>query len=294
MMTFDNSQAIMAAIKLFRCPNGISFWNSSKSGWETRFTFSEIFEKKCYEQHGVVIKNGDVILDIGAHIGLFSISLMERFQRLKITCVEPSPTTHTCLARNLEKSPRRDDHEVKLLACAIGSHASKAEITYYPRSPSNSTLHSLEKEQEWLPLVDKFPAPMVQSIHWLLGLVPPRTFAFFMKKVMRRLLNGATTFPCDILTISDLISQNGLQRINLLKIDIEGSEMEALQGIKEEDWPKIQQVVVEVGPKHKSAMKALSNKLKSIGFNSVKTEKSFDGGSVVDDDPVHCILYAVR
>lgn len=176
-------------IKQFTCSDGFRIWNSSRSGWETRFTFKEIMEKKCYEQNGVSIKDGDVILDAGAHIGLFSLSIMTRFRKLKIICVEPTPITHTCLERNLEDLRHQNENEVILVPSAIGSHKKKTKITYYPRSPSNSTLHFSEKEQEWLPLVDKFPASMVQGIHWILAWVPPRTFSYFMKKVMRGLLD---------------------------------------------------------------------------------------------------------
>ena len=38
----------------------------------------------------------------------------------------------------------------------------------------------------------------------------------------------------------------GLERVDLLKIDIERAELAALTGIAMSDWPKIQQVVLEV------------------------------------------------
>ena len=39
----------------------------------------------------VSLKPGDVVLDIGANVGLFALSLMERFSGLKIVCIEPAP-----------------------------------------------------------------------------------------------------------------------------------------------------------------------------------------------------------
>ena len=34
--------------------------------------------------------------------------------------------------------------------------------------------------------------------------------------------------------------------MDLLKIDVERAELEVLQGVEEADWPKVQQVVLEV------------------------------------------------
>ena len=42
------------------------------------------------------------------------------------------------------------------------------------------------------------------------------------------------------------LALQGLARVDLLKIDIERAELAALSGIAMSDWPKIQQVVLEV------------------------------------------------
>jgi acyl carrier protein len=43
-----------------------------------------------------------------------------------------------------------------------------------------------------------------------------------------------------------VIREEGVERIDLLKIDVQGAEMEVLRGVAEEDWGKIEQVVMEV------------------------------------------------
>jgi hypothetical protein len=47
-------------------------------------------------------------------------------------------------------------------------------------------------------------------------------------------------------TVSEVIAEHGIERIDVLKIDVERSEVEVLEGIRDEDWPKIRQVVLEV------------------------------------------------
>ena len=42
------------------------------------------------------------------------------------------------------------------------------------------------------------------------------------------------------------LALQGLDRVDLLKVDVERAELAALSGIAMSDWPKIQQVVLEV------------------------------------------------
>ncbi len=47
-------------------------------------------------------------------------------------------------------------------------------------------------------------------------------------------------------TVSQFLRDHGIARIDLLKVDAERAELEIFRGIKPHDWPKIQQVVVDV------------------------------------------------
>jgi hypothetical protein len=47
-------------------------------------------------------------------------------------------------------------------------------------------------------------------------------------------------------TLSRFVGDHAIERIDLLKIDAEKAELEIFRGIGAQDWPKIQQVVVEV------------------------------------------------
>jgi hypothetical protein len=55
-----------------------------------------------------------------------------------------------------------------------------------------------------------------------------------------------TTFPCRLRTLSEIIDEEGVTRIDLLKIDAERSEREVLAGIRAEHWPMIRQAAIEV------------------------------------------------
>jgi phthiocerol/phenolphthiocerol synthesis type-I polyketide synthase E len=40
--------------------------------------------------------------------------------------------------------------------------------------------------------------------------------------------------------------EHGVDSVDLVKVDVEGSEMEVLEGIADEDWPRLRQPVIEV------------------------------------------------
>jgi hypothetical protein len=63
--------------------------------------------------------------------------------------------------------------------------------------------------------------------------------------VLRRALVPVTA-RCEMRTLSEVISEYGVDRIDLLKVDVEKAELDVLNGIDGKDWPKIRQVVVEV------------------------------------------------
>ena len=108
------------------------------------------------------------------------------------------------------------------------------------------------------------------------------------------LLEAAVTQPCTVRTVSDIIAQLGLVRIDLLKIDIEGAEMDALHGIAESDWRRIRQLAMEISPGRKGSLEKLIGQLRARGFAKV-TPESFTGDSMIAvDDPTPCMLYAVR
>ena len=59
---------------------------------------------------------------------------------------------------------------------------------------------------------------------------------------MRKNLLDAQTEDCRMCTVSDLIRDHALARIDLLKIDVEGAELDVLRGIAPEHWALIRQV----------------------------------------------------
>ena len=49
-------------------PNGWHVCHSSHA--EAAFIYNEIFEERCYIQHGISVRDGGVCVDVGANIGV--------------------------------------------------------------------------------------------------------------------------------------------------------------------------------------------------------------------------------
>lgn len=277
-------------MKQFHCPNGLRVWSAPRSGGEVKFIFREIFEDRCYERHGVTIGDGDVVLDIGANVGVFALSLMERFDSLNIVCLEPAPLTRACLERNIAESRWRDRHQVTILADAAGAANAEAMITYFPNLPGNSTLFPTDKRQEWDRMLEGMSPLQAQRIHKGLALLP----RWLVRLIVKPLLASAVAQPCRVRTVSDIIAHLDLTRVDLLKIDIEGAEMDALQGIAEADWRRIRQLAMEVSPGRKGSVGKLMEQLRGRGFANVTAESFMGDGVIAVDDPTPCMLYAVR
>jgi hypothetical protein len=89
------------------------------------------------------------------------------------------------------------------------------------------------------------------------------------------------------------MAECSLDRIDLLKIDVEGAELEAMQGLTDAELACVRQLVLEVEPYHKGLVPALMDRLRRCGF-TLLTLRGPTGARNVLDDPYPCTLYAVR
>ncbi|KAA6426995.1 MAG: thioester reductase [Trebouxia sp. A1-2] len=192
-------------------PNGWSV--PAQSQVEALFIYREIVEQQCYLQYGIQIRDGDVVMDVGANIGLFSWWVMQggpdRGVPAVVWGVEPLPANLAVLQTNLEQHGLLD--HVRIIPQAVAEAEGEKVFRYYPAMPGNSTCHVQEKEQ------------LQRSI------VPDH---FFLNSQDRR---------CPVTTISSLMDKHGICQVDLLKVDVEGCELQALQGIQDHHWLRIRQ-----------------------------------------------------
>ena len=67
-------------------------------------------------------------------------------------------------------------------------------------------------------------------------------------------------------SVSDIIRENQIDKIDLLKIDAEKSELDIIKGIDDRDWPKIDQIVIEIHDRTHEAVKRIEDLLIEKGY----------------------------
>src|SRR5262249_10150107 len=114
-----------------------------------------------------------------------------------------------------------------------------APLTFYETSTVFSSFHpDLEQDRR---AIETVVANMVKVE--VGGSTEP--VGEYVNELMTGRLNSRT-FECKLVSVGDIVRENGLRRIDLLKVDAEKCELEILRGIEESIWPLISQIVVEV------------------------------------------------
>lgn len=143
-------------------------------------------------------KADDMVVDLGAHVGIFSHHLLSKYD-CRVVAVEPCEENFVCLKKNLEDfSPNR----YQLHKMAIGGAAGKVRVE---TPPSTNRTH----DARVVPANDKNP----ESV--------------------------------DMISLNDIFSLARTDQISLLKVDIEGSEFDAFNGLDDSALPRLQKIAME-------------------------------------------------
>ncbi len=233
--------------------------------------YDEIYVKNEYLRHGIHVKENDIVFDIGANIGLFSRYIATKAKNLQIFTFEPVPIIFEVLEENLKNIPA----EVRNFNIGLAEREEITEIHYYPKVSADSAII----EFDWDLKVNQFLRNYNETV---VDFIPGAKFVpkFMRKSIIKRGLKRmykAELVPCKLRTISDIIQENNLKTINLMKIDAENYEFQVLAGIKQPDWDKIQQISMEVH-EHieggKNLLDKLGDMLEEKGFHVIKEKNS--------------------
>ncbi|MFM9059134.1 MAG: FkbM family methyltransferase [Planctomycetaceae bacterium] len=228
----------------YRLPDGRSVHCLSRT--DAALVFEEIFACDVYRRHGITIRAGDCILDVGANIGAFPLFVESLGLPATVYSLEPVPAIFEVLRRNATLCPTLRLH---LRAIGLGARAGETAFTFYPSLPSNSTCHAeaASRDEAWtLAYIEqRFRDHPNRLLRSLLGALPRSLRGAVAAGVYRHYYRGERVV-CRVCTLSGFIRDERLEHVDLLKLDVERSELDILTGLEEADWPKIRQAVVEV------------------------------------------------
>ena len=250
-----------AVENVFSLPNGMDYIGLNKL--ETEYLYDEIIQQNTYLQNGISLREGDVIVDVGANIGLFSCYLASLFESVQIHSVEPIPAIYEKLKLNAAIFGPDNIHAHNI---GLSDQASTTHFNFYPKLSVFSGVDDGDQANQ--DTIKNFLKNTLSADNFDENLVSDLA--------QDRLTSQEVEVRLQ--TLSQLIADTGLTRIDLLKIDVERSELNVLKGINERDWEKIRQVVVEVHQDSNSAVE-VESLLVANGFEVVKSQNQELQGS---------------
>jgi FkbM family methyltransferase len=230
------------------------------------YQLREIVDERVYLDHGVRVGEGDVVFDVGANVGV-AAAFFAAHCRATVHSFEPVKPIYDILRQNLRGFPSCRAHNV-----GLSSSSGRATITYYPNADAMSGLYA-DPETDRL-----FTLECFRNV----GMTPDEA-----ERALVGRFDDSLMLACELRTLSSVLRDHTIDRVHLLKIDVERAELDVLNGIEDGDWDRIDQIVVEVHDDD-GRLTAVARLLTARGF-SLATEQE----EAMQGTGVH-LVYALR
>jgi FkbM family methyltransferase len=214
-------------------PNGLSVAYQSRV--EVEHFYRDIFTEEVYLGGGLELPPGAVVLDVGANIGMFTLFATLRSPGARVFSFEPAPPLFAILSANAA----RHAPAARLFNQGVADRSGVAELCFYPGSSGMSSFHAdrTEERDALRAVVENQAREGDEGARALLA----GDLDDYLEDRLR-----SVTYSCPLTTLGRVIREQGLERVDLLKVDVQKSELAVLQGLGDDDWPKVRQVAVEV------------------------------------------------
>ncbi|MGI9184458.1 MAG: FkbM family methyltransferase [Solirubrobacteraceae bacterium] len=230
------------------------------------FQMAEIAGDQTYLRHGITAGPGDVVLDVGANVGVAAVFFAVLCGVAQVHCFEPVAPVCAILRENVAALSACVVHEH-----GLGSRPGRVPITYYPGAAAMSGLYAD-------PIRD---CALVRAVLINRGLSESEADDQLAGRYQSERLS------CEIRTLSGALREHQIEFVDLLKIDVERAELDVLGGIEGRDWPRIGQIVMEVHDDDGRGQ-ATADALVRRGFRVTRDQEDAMHGTSVE------MLYATR
>lgn len=214
-------------------PSGENYFYANRN--EVEYLYSEIFTDRTYLQPDwPTLPASPTIFDVGANIGLFSRFAAQEWPDASIFAFEPVPMLFDLLRANTEHTPR-----VETINVGLGAREELVTMLFYPRYTMMSGMHAD-------PARDR--ATVISYIERTAAKIDdPILRDAVAKSASSMLVNRFEALPLTVKmnTIEQFAAERRLASIDFLKVDVEGAELDVLNGIGAA-WPIVGNLVVEV------------------------------------------------
>jgi amino acid adenylation domain-containing protein/FkbM family methyltransferase len=230
-----------AAGQRLRLPNGLEVAHQNRN--ETDYLYAEIFEKRCYVQHGIELPDDACVFDVGANIGMFSLFVLRSCARPRLYAFEPLQPLFETLDANAAAhapAPGPDGAGVLLFPFGLSDRERTESFTYYPRYTMMSGQLDYARPQDETEVIKRFLRNEQEAGATASALLLAEADSLLAGRFEGR------PYTCRLRRLSDVIREEGVDRIDLLKVDVQRAELDVLAGIDAEHWEIIDQVAMEV------------------------------------------------
>ena len=190
---FHGGKDILAQARMIRSDETLSLWRTGRGDWwvpkgseKSVLGFLAQQQYQIYGDGPWGVQKGDVVLDCGANIGVYTRQALDEGASL-VVAIEPAPMNVECLRRNF----KREIEEKRVVVAALGVWDKDDVLPLY-EDPRNSGADS-----------------------------------FVIRAATDRIVNNIP-----LTSIDKLAKQLQLPRINVIKMDIKGATVKALEGAK--------------------------------------------------------------
>jgi FkbM family methyltransferase len=193
-------------------------------------TILELWKDRCYTRDGFYRpQDGDYVVDAGAHVGLFSLSMALENPNCHVLALEPFQENYVCLRENLRVSKVTN---VEALPMALGGGQWTAFMKPVGSRSIDHLLQSLPDDQ---------------------------------------------SRPVQVVSLSGVLEHLGIDRVAMLKMDVEGAEHDAFEAADQEILSRFERIAMEYHDNLRpGTLDLIQRKLEST--HDIRVEPTFDRG----------------
>jgi len=219
--------------KRYALANGMAVVQRNRN--ETEYLYEEIFVRRTYARHGIRLPEDAVVLDLGANIGMFTMFIALCRPGARILSFEPLAPTYETLRLNAELYAPR----ARVFHAGVADEEGSAEFTFYPEHTMMSGLASYADPELERQVVKR---SLVNAQRH--GSRDAAALLEYADELIAGRFEGEP-HECRLRRLSNVIREEGIDHVHLLKIDVQRAELDVLRGIDDDHWPLIDQVVME-------------------------------------------------
>jgi FkbM family methyltransferase len=197
-------------------------------------TFHSVWSYRLYNPEGFAIGPDDTVVDIGGHVGSFSVLAGRAVERGKgrVFALEPFPDNYRMLVENIARNGL--ERRVTALPVAAWGKAGIIELSVYNQRHRNG-LRLVRSTGMHTALAERAPAN-----------------------------SQKLAVPC--MTLDDLLQSSGIAKIDFLKLDCEGAEYEILFEASPDAIRRIDRIAMEIHETPSAGAAAMCGFLRSRAF----------------------------